>query len=50
MGNIQYHFFFLAGMIYIALPLQGCVDVEWGKEDAMQNMRMGRKWEWGEGC
>jgi UMF1 family MFS transporter len=33
-GNIRYAFFFLAGMMYVALPLLRCVDVERGQEDA----------------
>jgi len=37
-GNIRYGFFFLAGMMYVALPLLGCVDVERGQEDARRYM------------
>lgn len=33
-GNIRYAFFFLIGMIWIAVPLLGSVNVEEGREDA----------------
>ncbi|EPS96947.1 hypothetical protein FOMPIDRAFT_1052802 [Fomitopsis schrenkii] len=35
-GNIRYAFFFLVFMVWLAVPILMCVDVERGRDDAMQ--------------
>lgn len=35
-GNIRYAFFFLVGMIWVAVPILAWVDVEKGRKDARE--------------
>ena len=35
-GNIRYAFFFLVFMVWLAVPILMCVDVERGRDDARQ--------------
>lgn len=40
-GNIRYSFFFLVGMVWVAVPILGSVDVERGRRDAREYVYRG---------